>query len=185
MLIGAAAGALAQIFTLPVSTIATRQQVGDSVDDDGLPKRKRARFVPNEDAEKGLNGEAKGEQVKRDNSFWGVAKEINDEEGWAGYWLGLGPSMVLTVNPAITYGVFERVKSTVLIAAEKSGNEAVAKNGKITPQWTFYIGALSKILATVVRHFRMFAPLSHTDCRPDNIPADHDEDQDPDSFRRL
>ena len=32
LLLGAAAGALAQIFTIPVSVIATRQQIGRSLD---------------------------------------------------------------------------------------------------------------------------------------------------------
>ncbi|KIP10493.1 hypothetical protein PHLGIDRAFT_231750 [Phlebiopsis gigantea 11061_1 CR5-6] len=144
LLMGAAAGALAQIFTLPASTIAARQQMGDSVDELGNPRRKRSKRLSG-DLENGL-------EEKRDDSFWGVAQEIYEEEGVTGFWLSLGPSMTLTVNPAITYGVFERVKSAVLIAAEKSGNVAIAHKGKLAPRWTFYIGALSKALATVITY---------------------------------
>ena len=158
LLLGAAAGALAQIFTLPVSTIATRQQIGESQDEEGNPRRIRSsrKRTANGDAEKGVaqTDEEKvqeEEEQERDDSFWGVTKEIYREEGPTGFWLGLGPSMVLTVNPAITYGVFERVKSAVLVASEKSGRTDFASNGKLAPRVTFYVGALSKILATIVR----------------------------------
>ena len=79
-----------------------------------------------------------------DDSFLGVAREIIAEEGVAGLWLGLGPSLVLTVNPAITYGVYERVKGIMLRAAGGSGE------GSMTPWMTFLLGATSKTLATVV-----------------------------------
>lgn len=86
LVLGALAGALAQIFTIPVSVIATRQQIGSSVADE---KRAIGQAPP-------------------DESFLGVAREILREDGVTGLWRGLKPSLVLTVNPAITYGVFER-----------------------------------------------------------------------------
>ncbi|GJE94591.1 mitochondrial carrier [Phanerochaete sordida] len=154
LLLGAAAGALAQIFTLPVSTIATRQQIGGSQDEEGNPRHVRPRTAraANGDAEKAVPPAESADVRPRDDSFWGIAKEIYNEEGLTGFWLGLGPSMTLTVNPAITYGVFERVKSTVLIAAEKSGRTDLAKNGKLAPLMTFYAGSLSKILATIITY---------------------------------
>ncbi|KAG6821320.1 hypothetical protein H0H93_000181 [Arthromyces matolae] len=118
LLIGAIAGALAQIFTIPVSVIATRQQVGR--------------------ADNSSSG---------DDSFLGVAKEIIAEEGVSGLWLGIKPGLVLTVNPAITYGVFERVKSLVLLAQTKARS-----GGKLSPLLSFFIGAISKTLATIVTY---------------------------------
>ncbi|KAG6865793.1 hypothetical protein C0991_011785 [Blastosporella zonata] len=118
LLLGALAGALAQIFTIPVSVIATRQQVGQ------------------------LNGNT---QESSDDSFLGVAREIIAEEGVTGLWLGIKPGLVLTVNPAITYGVFERAKSLILLAQAKAGS-----GSKLSPLLSFFIGALSKTLATVV-----------------------------------
>lgn len=117
--LGALAGALAQIFTIPVSVIATRQQVGRNSDE---PLSE-----------------------KNDDSFLGVAREIIREEGVTGLWLGIKPGLVLTVNPAITYGMFERVKSLLLLAKIKAGS-----NDKLTPGLSFLIGALSKTLATIV-----------------------------------
>ena len=113
LILGAVAGALAQIFTIPVSVIATRQQLGGS---------------------SGKNSK------KGDDSFLGVGRQIVEEDGITGLWTGIKPGLVLTVNPAITYGVFERVKSIL------------APDGqKLTPLKAFSLGATSKTLATVVR----------------------------------
>ncbi|KAN0061105.1 hypothetical protein ACQY0O_006840 [Thecaphora frezii] len=114
--LGALAGALAQIFTIPISVIATRQQIGST-------------------------NEAGKEATPVDESFIGVARDILKEDGITGLWRGLKPSLVLTVNPAITYGVFERIKTIIL---------AASKDGKMTPGKSFLVGALSKTLATVV-----------------------------------
>lgn len=116
LILGALAGAMAQIFTIPVAVIATRQQLmgSNEMGKDGKPV---------------------------DGSFLGVAKDILKDDGITGLWRGLKPSLVLTVNPAITYGVFERVKTIIL---------ATSTDGKMTPGKSFLVGALSKTLATVV-----------------------------------
>jgi len=80
-----------------------------------------------------------------DDSFLGVAREIVAEEGVTGLWLGLKPGLVLTVNPAITYGVFERVKSLILLARGDLST-------KMGPWLSFLVGALSKTLATIVTY---------------------------------
>lgn len=84
-----------------------------------------------------------------DDSFLGVAKEIIEEEGVTGLWLGIKPGLVLTVNPAITYGMYERVKNVMLLA-KQSATGAIAGNEKLSPWMTFFIGAMSKTLATIV-----------------------------------
>ena len=122
LMLGAVAGALAQIFTIPVAVIATRQQVG-RIDRKGSSPPKAS--------------------DKDDDSFFAVAREIVQEEGVTGLWLGIKPGMILTVNPAITYGVFERVKSLVLLARQTNST-------KMSPGLNFLVGALSKTLATIV-----------------------------------
>ncbi len=138
--LGAVAGALAQIFTIPVSVIATRQQVGRSVD------RPKSKGKGKETAKEGDVEAEKEKEDAYDDSFFGVAREIIAEEGVAGLWLGLRPGLVLTVNPAITYGMFERVKSLLLTARGETN-----MNAKLTPWMAFAVGAVSKALATVVR----------------------------------
>ncbi|WFD22331.1 hypothetical protein MEQU1_001001 [Malassezia equina] len=81
-----------------------------------------------------------GDHHESDNTFIGHIKDIYYADGITGFWRGLKPSLVLTVNPAITYGVFERVKNIILTAS----------GGQMTPGKSFLIGALSKTLATVV-----------------------------------
>lgn len=76
--LGAVAGALAQLFTIPIAVVTTRQQT--------QPK-----------------GDKKG--------MLATAKEVIDsEDGWTGLWRGMKASLVLVVNPAITYGAYQRLK---------------------------------------------------------------------------
>lgn len=140
--LGAIAGILAQIFTIPVSVIATRQQLG-------VPQHKN----------KGKGKEDEGESEESDGSFFAVAREIVREEGVTGLWLGLKPGLVLTVNPAITYGMFERIKGAVLAARERVGNTSTS----LGPGLSFALGATSKSLATVVRLYtpRRFHPIHY------------------------
>ena len=76
--LGAVAGAIAQIFTIPVSVVTTRQQTQPKGDKKGLIET--------------------GREV------------VNSEDGWTGLWRGLKASLVLVVNPAITYGAYQRLK---------------------------------------------------------------------------
>lgn len=132
LLLGALAGAFAQIFTIPVAVIATRQQLYEAPTTSGQPT---------------AGGAGRG-KPGRAPTFFETAHEIIDEDGIAGLWTGLKPGLVLTVNPAITYGVFERVKGVVVTA--KGGD------GRLTPGTAFLLGVLSKTLATVVTYPYIF-----------------------------
>ena len=76
--LGAVAGALAQLFTIPVAVVTTRQQT--------VPKAER----------KGLLSTAR--------------EVVEGEDGWTGLWRGLKASLVLVVNPSITYGAYQRLR---------------------------------------------------------------------------
>lgn len=147
LLLGAIAGALAQIFTIPVSVIATRQQVGRIIKSSSkLPSNSTDVSEPS---------------APSDDSFISVAKEIVSEEGVGGLWLGIKPGLVLTVNPAITYGMYERVKSLLLLAKVKAGS-----GDKMSAYQSFVVGSLSKTLATVVRPTTFSCPqiTTHPSC---------------------
>lgn len=105
--LGAAAGALAQILTIPVSVVTTRQQT-------------QARG-----AKKGLLDT--GREV------------VNGEDGWTGLWRGLNASLVLVVNPAITYGAYERLREAVFPGKRN-----------LRPWEAFILGATCKAVATIV-----------------------------------
>jgi hypothetical protein len=66
-----------------------------------------------------------------------IVRDIYHHEGLQGLWKGLQASLVLCVNPAITYGMFERLK---------------AISNKPTVWTIFWIGALAKALATIVTY---------------------------------
>ena len=76
--LGAVAGAVAQLFTIPVSVVTTRQQTQPKGDKRGLVDTAR--------------------------------EVVNSSDGYSGLWRGLKASLVLVVNPAITYGAYQRLR---------------------------------------------------------------------------
>lgn len=76
--LGAAAGAAAQVFTIPVSVVTTRQQT--------QPARTRSGLIDT------------GREI------------VHSEDGWSGLWRGLKASLVLVVNPSITYAAYQRLR---------------------------------------------------------------------------
>ncbi|CAG8795961.1 9411_t:CDS:2 [Gigaspora margarita] len=132
LIIGALAGALAQIFTIPVSVVTTRQQTSIITERKALIE---------------------------------TANEIISEDGITGLWKGLGPSLILCVNPAITYGAFERFKDIML-----------KRNFNLTPGLIFLLGALSKTIATVVTYPYIMAKV-RLQWKP---PKKHDDIEDED-----
>ncbi|KAL7754191.1 hypothetical protein RI367_000172 [Sorochytrium milnesiophthora] len=107
--LGAAAGALSQLTTIPVSVVITRQQTSSR---------------------------------ETRQSFSDTWSTIVREEGVTGLWKGLKPSLVLVVNPAITYGMYERLKTWMGV-----------DKGRVLKSWeVFVLGALAKTLATVVTY---------------------------------
>ncbi|POR38453.1 Peroxisomal adenine nucleotide transporter 1 [Tolypocladium paradoxum] len=104
--LGAVAGALAQLFTIPVAVVTTRQQT------------------------------AKGDERK---GLLATAREVVEgPDGVTGLWRGLKASLVLVVNPAITYGAYERLRT--ILFRDKTN---------LRPWEAFLLGAMSKALATI------------------------------------
>ena len=101
--LGAVAGAVAQVFTIPVAVVTTQQQT----------QRK--------DERKGMIETAK--------------EVINGPDGVSGLWRGLKASLVLVVNPAITYGAYERLK-TVLFPGRSSLKPWESFGTSREPQWS-------------------------------------------------
>ncbi|KAJ2683924.1 hypothetical protein IWW39_005218 [Coemansia spiralis] len=108
--VGAVAGMINQLITLPIGVVATRQQTAHV-------------------------GERRGWMER--------VSEIVQTEGIGGLWAGLRPAMLLCSNPAITYGVFEKVKGVLLRDRQSQ---------VLTAAEAFWAGALAKTLATVVTY---------------------------------
>lgn len=128
--LGAVAGALAQLFTIPVAVVTTRQQTQSKAERKGMLETAR--------------------------------EVIEGEDGITGLWRGLKASLVLVVNPSITYGAYERLKPVLFPGKVLSPWQAFGEFWrtvhmppavvvKLTDlSFCFSVlGALSKTLATI------------------------------------
>lgn len=127
--LGAIAGALSQLIFMSISTISTKQQtqVAESHSAIEEEKKKSGQSVQPEDY-----------QAAPEPSFWQTAEKIVKQDGLSGLWSGLKVSLVLTTNPSITYGAFERLRS--LFFSHKTSLSALE---------SFTLGVFSKLLATI------------------------------------
>jgi hypothetical protein len=121
LLLGAASGASSQLFTLPIAVVTTRcvcvcLSTYIFCRQQTIPSEEKQSFADT------------------------VTTILNEEDGIQGLWKGLKASLVLCVNPAITYGCFEKLKG-ILLTRRGGGN--------LSAMDAFIIGAISKTLATV------------------------------------
>lgn len=106
LLLGAVAGALAQLMTIPVAVVTTRQQT-------------RPPAAP-------------------PVGLLATAREVVAADGPSGLWRGLKASLVLVVNPAITYGSYQRLRHALF-----------PDRPRLSALEAFLLGALSKAAATL------------------------------------
>ena len=113
--VGFCAGAFSKFLTTPVANIVTRQQA--------LPKE--------------------NSQVNKESSMRAIALRIRSEKGLQGFWSGYSASLVLTLNPSLTFLFFETLKRHLLPRHQRSNPSAQA---------TFLIAAISKALASTITY---------------------------------
>jgi hypothetical protein len=123
--VGAAAGACAKLFTTPVSNVVTRRQTASLLESSGSGAEKG-------DGEKG-----------KDMSFGEIVAEIRRERGLLGLWAGYSASLVLTLNPSVTFFLQQTLKR-VLVPRERWEEPGVGM--------TFALAAVSKVVATTVTY---------------------------------
>ena len=134
---GAIAGVINNACTIPFDVVATNHQIS------GLDLNKK-------------NG-GKGNTHKKESTIQGLvstAREVYAKGGVPAFWAGLGPSCLLVVNPAINFAAFDRLK-LLYNRSFKGGkgrkltaNEAA--NMSLAPLEAFFIGAVSKAIATSI-----------------------------------
>lgn len=125
--VGAAAGACARLFTTPIGNVVTRKQTASLISDDG-------------DARVGA-ADTSG-QAGRGLSFAEILHVIRAEKGLLGLWAGYSATLVLTLNPSITFYLQHALKKALV----DRGREGES-NGA-----TFLVAALSKAIATTVTY---------------------------------
>lgn len=89
--------------------------------------------------------------LEGDNSFKAIAKEVYDEDGITGFWKSLKVSLVLTINPSITYASAEKLKD-ILYHVEWNAKDLNDSSLQLKPGQNFLIGVLSKIISTCLTH---------------------------------
>ncbi|KAI9346730.1 mitochondrial carrier domain-containing protein [Zopfochytrium polystomum] len=115
LFLGALAGALSRLMTTPISVISTRYAVVSHIP---FSQQASTQTPP--------------------PPFHHILRDLVNTSGILALWGGYSASVVLTVNPAITYGLFERVKRAWARAM------SVAE--------VFWLGAATKACATVVTY---------------------------------
>jgi adenine nucleotide transporter 17 len=67
-------------------------------------------------------------------------KDIIKNDGVGAFFSGIGPALVLVINPVLQYTIFEQLRNSL------------EKRRKMTPLDAFFIGAFGKIIATSVTY---------------------------------
>lgn len=109
---GAIAGSATVIATNPIWVVNTRMTVKDNDDPDKTKKL----------------------------STYATIKDILEKDGVSAFFSGIGPALVLVINPIIQYTVFEQLK------------KLVEKRRKLSAWDAFFLGAFGKIIATSVTY---------------------------------
>lgn len=89
-----------------------------------------------DEVESNPNAPAKAAEVKQPFGTWATLMSLINEEGVGALWQGVGPALVLVINPIIQYTIFEQLKNVI------------EKRRKLTPWDAFALGALGKLIAT-------------------------------------
>ncbi|PSR90395.1 mitochondrial carrier domain-containing protein [Coniella lustricola] len=121
--VGAAAGACARLFTTPISNVVTRKQTASLLAD-------------HRDITQSQQG------APTDPSFAEVLHVIRAEKGFLGLWSGYSATLVLTLNPSITFYLQNALKKA-LVDRGRGGESG----GMV-----FLIAAMSKVVATAITY---------------------------------
>ncbi|KAL3417412.1 hypothetical protein PVAG01_11412 [Phlyctema vagabunda] len=116
--VGALAGACSKFFTTPISNIVTRKQTASLV-------ASRS------------NSRAPAPSVAQ------IARQIHDDKGIQGFWSGYSASLVLTLNPSLTFFLYELFKRTLVPRSKRDDPGA---------RTTFLMAAVSKAIASTVTY---------------------------------
>eukprot|EP00474_Spongospora_subterranea_P005092 CRZ05550.1 hypothetical protein [Spongospora subterranea] len=84
------------------------------------------------------------------NSVLGAVGKILSNEGLLAFYRGITPALILTLNPAIQFMVYDKLKSWWMrIRRKQLGN---VEDFHLTAMESFLIGAISKVVATVITY---------------------------------
>lgn len=117
--IGFLAGAFCKFLTSPLANVVTRKQTSH------VPSNHRQ------------NSKIEKESLRA------IALEIKREKGIRGFWSGYTASLILTLNPSLTFFFFESLKLSLLPRNKRSDP---------SPRQIFFLAAVSKALASIITY---------------------------------
>ncbi|KAM0793476.1 hypothetical protein ACM66B_000918 [Microbotryomycetes sp. NB124-2] len=139
LLVGMLAGIVAKGFVSPLSNITVRQQTASTAKD-----KKDSNAV----GQAGVRAQEDSDSSDDESSSYGstpsiieVANDILNEKGPLGFWSGFSSSILLTLNPAITFYTFDIIKRAVIPAKHRDHP---------TPLQSFFAGAFASSIASFV-----------------------------------
>jgi len=134
IILGLIAGSATSIISNPVWVIQTAQTV-----------RTMSSMSASSSTDKG----EQAPQIKK-LGFFETFQSIIQKDGITGFWRGIGPALVLVVNPVLQYTVFEQLKNMLVqrrtLRLRAGGNRSAV--AVLTDMDFFFLGALSKLIAT-------------------------------------
>ncbi|KAI9864057.1 MAG: hypothetical protein M1813_003373 [Trichoglossum hirsutum] len=119
--VGMLAGAFSKFFTTPISNIVTRKQITSMM---ASHTRMRDKTTPK----------------PAESTAASIASDIYTKKGLAGFWSGYSASLILTLNPSLTF-LFHNILWRALPLRSKPSARA-----------TFLLAAISKALASVITY---------------------------------
>ncbi|KAL4245760.1 mitochondrial carrier family protein [Abortiporus biennis] len=130
MLIGAIAGSATTIISNPIWVIQTAQAVRTMNSSDTTEPK---------------------QSIKKLNMIE-TLNHILRKDGIGAFWRGIGPALVLVINPIVQYTIFEQLKNFLVkrrLEKLRAANPGVAVAAAILSDWDyFFLGAFSKLIAT-------------------------------------
>lgn len=117
--VGFVAGAFAKLLTTPLANIVTRKQTSSMLS-------LRSPNTPTKPA-----------------TVRSIAEDIYSEKGFQGFWSGYSASLVLTLNPSLTFFFYETFKRALLPRNQRADP---------APQATFLLAAVSKAIASSITY---------------------------------
>ena len=149
--VGFVAGAFAKLCTTPAANVVARLQTA-SMTTTTAPSSSALSSEPAKDARRSRPTAAT------------IVAQIHAEHGISSFWAGYSASLVLTLNPALTFAFFEALKRALLPRARRADPPPAA---------TFVIAAMSKALASCITY-----PFALAKARMQCAPAAADEKED-------
>lgn len=122
LIVGALAGACSKFFTTPISNIVTRKQTA--------PMHNSHSSAP-------------GSTRQLEPTVTEIYDQIKSAKGYQGFWSGYSASLVLTLNPSLTFFLYEFFKRTTLPRSRRDDPGA---------RTTFLMAAFAKACASTVTY---------------------------------